>query len=138
MIGTIIGGAALALGDELLGRRSRRRRRRNGGGIPDGPSFDPRAGLMPVSNADMHPAIAYGPNYGPQPPATSPSRLETTEGGKTYVWDEKKGMWVLKRRRRRRKLLTASDKADIAFLTGVLGKGQTGSAAISALLSRRV
>lgn len=41
------------------------------------------------------------------------------------------------RRRRRRKLLTASDKSDIAFLVGQLGTGQAGKAAISALLSRR-
>jgi len=42
------------------------------------------------------------------------------------------------RRRRRRKLLTASDKADIAYLVGVLGTGQLGKAAVTALLSRRV
>lgn len=42
-----------------------------------------------------------------------------------------------RRRRRRRKLLTCSDKADIAFLHGQLGSGQLGRAAISALLSRR-
>jgi len=40
-------------------------------------------------------------------------------------------------RRRRRKLLTCSDKADIAFLYGQLGGGQLGKAAISSLLSRR-
>lgn len=43
-----------------------------------------------------------------------------------------------RRRRRRRRLLTAQDKADIAFLHGQLGSGQLGRAAISALLSRRV
>ncbi len=42
-----------------------------------------------------------------------------------------------KTRRRRRKLLTCSDKADIAFLRGTLGGGQLGQAAISALLARR-
>lgn len=41
-------------------------------------------------------------------------------------------------RRRRRRLLTATDKADIAFIVGQLGSGQLGRAAISALLSRRV
>lgn len=41
------------------------------------------------------------------------------------------------RRRRRRRLLTCSDKADIAYLVGQLGQGQLGKAAISALLSRR-
>lgn len=43
-----------------------------------------------------------------------------------------------RKRRRRRRLLTAQDKADIAFLHGQLGSGQLGRAAISALLSRRV
>ncbi len=42
-----------------------------------------------------------------------------------------------KRRRRRRQLLTCGDKADIAFLTGTLGKGAMGQAAVSAVLSRR-
>ncbi len=42
-----------------------------------------------------------------------------------------------KRKRRRRRLLTCSDKADIAFLHGQLGGGQLGRAAISGLLSRR-
>jgi hypothetical protein len=40
-------------------------------------------------------------------------------------------------RRRRKRLLTCSDKADIAFLHGQLGGGQMGRAAISSLLSRR-
>lgn len=43
-----------------------------------------------------------------------------------------------RRRRRRRRLLTAQDKADIGYLVGVLGQGQLGKAAITALLSRRV
>ncbi len=42
----------------------------------------------------------------------------------------------VKKRRRRRRLLTCGDKADIAFVTGTLGKGQTGAAAISTLLAR--
>lgn len=42
-----------------------------------------------------------------------------------------------KRRRRRRKLLTCSDKSDIAYLVGQLGTGQLGRSAISSLLSRR-
>lgn len=42
------------------------------------------------------------------------------------------------KRRRRRRLLTASDKSDIAFLRGTLGGGELGRAAISAVLSRRV
>jgi len=45
---------------------------------------------------------------------------------------------LVHRRRRRRKLLTASDKADIAFITGTLGKGEMGRTAIAALLSRRM
>ena len=45
---------------------------------------------------------------------------------------------LVHRRRRRRKLLTASDKADIAFITGTLGKGELGRTAFAALLSRRM
>ena len=45
---------------------------------------------------------------------------------------------LVHRRRRRRKRLTASDKADIAFITGTLGKGEMGRTAIAALLSRRM
>lgn len=41
------------------------------------------------------------------------------------------------RRRRRKRLLTCSDKSDIAFLRGQLGGGELGRAAITALLSRR-
>lgn len=41
------------------------------------------------------------------------------------------------RRRRRRRLLTAQDKADIAFIVGVLGKGQAGQTAIASMLARR-
>lgn len=44
---------------------------------------------------------------------------------------------VVRRRRRRRRLLTTQDKSDIAFLIGLLGKGQAGQAAISTLLARR-
>jgi len=44
----------------------------------------------------------------------------------------------VRRRRRRRRLLTATDKADIAYLVGVLGTGQLGKAAVTAILSRRV
>lgn len=40
------------------------------------------------------------------------------------------------RRRRRKQLLTASDRQDIAFIVGTLGKGQMGQAAISQLLAR--
>ncbi len=41
-----------------------------------------------------------------------------------------------KNRKRRKKMLTCSDKVDISFLTGVLGKGANGQAAIQALLAR--
>jgi len=51
--------------------------------------------------------------------------------GKTIVRQKR-------RRRRRRRLLTAQDKADIGYLVGILGQGQLGRAAITALLSRRV
>lgn len=41
------------------------------------------------------------------------------------------------KRNRRKRLLTCSDKSDIAFLHGQLGSGALGKAAISSLLSRR-
>ncbi len=41
-----------------------------------------------------------------------------------------------KTRKRRKRLLTCSDKADIAFITGTLGKGAMAQTAISALLAR--
>jgi len=43
---------------------------------------------------------------------------------------------IVKRRRRRKRLLTCGDKADIAFLTGTLGKGQLAQGAITSLLSK--
>ena len=41
-----------------------------------------------------------------------------------------------KKRRRRKRLLTCADKADIAFIVGTLGKGQTGTSAVTTLLAR--
>ncbi len=43
---------------------------------------------------------------------------------------------IVKRRRRRKRLLTCSDKADIAFLTGTLGKGALAQGAITSVLSK--
>lgn len=43
---------------------------------------------------------------------------------------------LVKRRKRRKRLLTCSDRADIAFLTGTLGKGAMGQSAVTSLLSR--
>ncbi len=45
-------------------------------------------------------------------------------------------MVEVKRRRRRRRLLTCTDKVDIGFITGVLGKGSGGQSAISSMLAR--
>ncbi len=42
----------------------------------------------------------------------------------------------VKKRRRRRRLLSCGDKADIAFITGTLGKGSLAGTAISSLLAR--
>ncbi len=57
--------------------------------------------------------------------------------GFTVAVDHCTGQIICKKTRRRRKrLLTCSDKADIAFLTGTLGKGQLAQTAISSLLSR--
>lgn len=40
-----------------------------------------------------------------------------------------------KKRRRRRRMLTCSDKEDIQFLIGILGKGEMGKTAVAALLA---
>jgi len=51
--------------------------------------------------------------------------------------DKCTGQLVCKKTRRRRKrMLTCGDKADIAFLTGTLGKGQMAQTAISALIAK--
>lgn len=42
----------------------------------------------------------------------------------------------VKKRRRRRRLLSQSDKVDLGYLIGQLGKGAAGQAAISSLLAR--
>ncbi len=51
-----------------------------------------------------------------------------------YVFSLKQGCCV-KSRRRRRRMLTCSDKADIAFLTATLGKGEMAKSAIGSLLA---
>jgi len=57
--------------------------------------------------------------------------------GTVFKIDEATGeIVILKRRRRRKRLLTCGDKADIAFLTGTLGKGQLAQGAITSLLSK--
>lgn len=61
-------------------------------------------------------------------------------GGSSSTFPEGADLRIVsstKRRSRRKRLLTCQDKADIAFLTGNLGKGQLASSAISSVLSRR-
>ncbi len=41
-----------------------------------------------------------------------------------------------KTRRRRKRMLSCSDKVDISFITGTLGKGQMAQAAIAALIAK--
>jgi hypothetical protein len=71
--------------------------------------------------------------YTDMPYASVPTRAQV---GAPHGHPHPRGL--VHRRRRRRKLLTASDKADIAFITGTLGKGEMGRTAIAALLSRRM
>ncbi len=60
-----------------------------------------------------------------------------TPADKRFKIDPCTGQLVeVKKRRRRRRLLSCSDKADIAFVTGTLGKGSLASTAISSLLAR--
>lgn len=51
-----------------------------------------------------------------------------------FVWSLKQGCCV-KSRRRRRRMLTCSDKEDIAYLTATLGKGEMAKSAIGQLLA---
>lgn len=63
-----------------------------------------------------------------------PSQIDSSVGDWKRAPD---GSWIpVKRRRRRKRMLTCSDKSDIAFLRGQLGGGELGRAAITALLSR--
>ena len=80
-----------------------------------------------TSEADWYTADWHDQGY-----ATVPTRRQMGLHGHPHP------RGLVHRRRRRRKLLTASDKADIAFITGTLGKGEMGRTAIAALLSRRM
>ncbi len=51
-----------------------------------------------------------------------------------FVWSLKQGCCV-KSRRRRKRMLTCSDKEDIAYLTATLGKGEMAKSAIGQLLA---
>ncbi len=51
-----------------------------------------------------------------------------------FVWSLKQRCCV-KSRRRRKRMLTCSDKSDIAFLTATLGKGEMAKSAIGSLLA---
>lgn len=51
-----------------------------------------------------------------------------------HVWSLTKGCCV-KSRRRRKRMLTCSDKEDIAYLTATLGKGEMAKSAIGQLLA---
>ncbi len=51
-----------------------------------------------------------------------------------FSWSNKKNCCV-KTRRRRRRMLTCTDKEDIAYLTATLGKGEMGKSAVGQLLA---
>ncbi len=51
-----------------------------------------------------------------------------------FVWSLKQNCCV-KSRKRRKRMLTCSDKQDIAFLTATLGKGEMAKSAIGSLLA---
>ncbi len=57
--------------------------------------------------------------------------------GSHIAVDKCSGMlYCAKNRKRRKRLLTCSDKADIAFITGTLGKGALAQTAIASLLAK--
>lgn len=85
--------------------------------------------------------VAPGPALIPQiqPIPTGMSGAEVVvaaAGTDTFKIDALGQLVLVKKRRRRKRLLTCSDKADIAFVTGTLGKGSLAQSAISSLLAR--
>ncbi len=80
------------------------------------------------------PTVEIGPIGPLSPNGTADGGLGP---GARFRIDKCTGQLVLiKPRSRRKRLLTCQDKADIAFVTGTLGKGEMGKTAISSLLSR--
>ncbi len=80
-----------------------------------------------------------------QPPGTDSgvTNLPASGGGpvpanRRYLrWDSKLRRWVYTGpRKRRKRMLSCSDKADIAFLKGQLGGGELGKAVITSLIAR--
>jgi len=66
-----------------------------------------------------------------------PTTPVSTNGNPHFRRDPCTGKLVLvKKRRRRKRMLSCSDKADMAFVIGQLGKGQLASTTISALIAR--
>jgi hypothetical protein len=127
----------------------------NGRPVPSG--FDQSSGWAWIPGALTGAAAVYNAVWGGDESGKGETVTETATGASTAEWytdmpyssgvptQRELGMHghphprgLVHRRRRRRKLLTASDKADIAFITGTLGKGEMGRTAIAALLSRRM
>lgn len=127
-----VGSAAYKVGKKIQKARKKAKR----GSI---------ASYMPTSTSPFDPRVDTGP-YRPQdvdPRVLEEIHEEEVLMGKAtantkLVIDPQTGKITRQRRHRRRRLLTAQDKADIAFLRGTLGGGELGRAAITAALTRRV
>lgn len=115
MLGTALG--ALSLAGRAL-KKNKKRAKRGGGLVTSfagGPfqttSLPPGGGVLRNDDVQVETRIVE------ENPVTGEMRLKP-------------------KRRRRKRLLTCGDRADIAFITGILGKGQAGSNAIATLLAR--
>jgi len=125
--------ALLTMAAGYLGKKAASKMLKKGRGILGGGKKQ-RQTLLPTTNPYSNfsaPGVVAGGSF------EEGAKIDIVSE-RDYEWDPKVQDYVAKpRRRRRRALLTQSDKGDIAFLVGTLGKGQLASAAISALLSKR-
>lgn len=115
MLGTLITG--VSAGRKLAKALTKKKKRRPSPGL---------SLVEPVRST----STSFGTGFTPGADIDVMSEEEMIQFEKTGEFTPRR------RRRRRRRLLTSSDRADIAFITGVLGKGQSGQAAIATLLAR--
>jgi hypothetical protein len=129
----MIATKALGYGIGQLSKKKKKKNRRGAGGLglldDTGPVLFPDL-TMPPGGGVLAPGRAGGGTVAGRNGAVTVKSVNLEQNPITGEITEKP------KRRRRRRLLTCSDRADIAFITGVLGKGQSGQAAIATLLAR--
>ncbi len=98
-------------------------------------------GRLPLSSGIQN-FVPAGPVVGAEFETGAPIKItsgtnDACPPGHHLAQDSCTGQIVCKKNRRRRKrMLTCSDKADIAFITGTLGKGQMAQTAIASLIAK--